>query len=106
MGNIPSIQIFKRSDKEDLSDQTSIPYKTIQLGKPKVLHARWVHNNASIFTASDDGAVRVYDVESGKMTAEAQPHRGAISRINFDKYEGTLVTASKDGTAKVRTFTQ
>jgi translation initiation factor 3 subunit I len=104
MGNIPSIQIFERGQEDDLSDQSSTPMRTVQLGKAKVLHARWVHNNQSIFTASDDGAVRVYDAETGKMTAESQPHRGAISRINFDKYEGTFLTASKDGTAKVCFF--
>jgi len=101
MGNTPSIQIFEKSQEDDLNDQTSVPMATYQLGKPKVLHAKWVHLNQSIITASDDGAIRVYDAETGKCTAQAQPHRGAINRINFDKYEATFVSGSKDGTAKL-----
>jgi len=57
--------------------------------------------NDVLYTVCDDGSIRVYDLETGKCTADTIKHGGPIGRLNFDKYGATMVTASKDGSAKL-----
>lgn len=99
MGNIPTVQIF--NFRQDDAEVDPTPIRMFALNKSRVQHAQWVHLNESIYCACDDGTIRVYDAETGKMTNSVSVHRGPVNRINFDKYEATFVSASKDGTAKL-----
>lgn len=99
MGQQPEIFIYKL--ESDLADQQDTPIKSFLGHEQKVNRAFWGNLNQTIISASDDGTVRVWDVESGKEIGRAHDHQKGINNLSFSKDMSMFVTASKDNTARV-----
>jgi len=54
----------------------------------------------TLFSASDDGEVRVYDMRTQRQQHELQSHSSGVYFLQFDK-RYTLMTGSTDCTLKV-----
>ena len=52
-------------------------------------------------TASMDGAVRIWDVESASLFAIIRGHGGLVEHVEFSPAGNSLLTASHDGTARL-----
>lgn len=55
----------------------------------------------TLFTGSDDGAVRAFDVRRGELLCETPPQRSAIVSIERSQDGQRLITALRDGTVSV-----
>jgi len=105
------INIYKLTEDYRDLDKYKKPAQQIIIAnsglRDKVYKALWGYHNETILTAHHDGTVRVYSPEKGKHLETYQLHKGAVMSIQYDKYHTTLITASKDGYAKLidtRTF--
>ncbi|MER5981552.1 trypsin-like peptidase domain-containing protein [Streptomyces sp. NPDC001787] len=56
-------------------------------------------DGGTLATGSGDGAVRLWDVGSGKVRAELTAHTKGVSSVAFSPDGGTLATGSDDGRA-------
>src|SRR5262249_15721756 len=54
-----------------------------------------------VATAADDGAVRLWDAESGRLIATLQRHKLRVRTVAFNHDGSYLVSASDDHTARV-----
>lgn len=61
--------------------------------------AVWGRLDETIYACDEEGAVTIYDANTGKQIMKKSLHRGPINKISFDKEKGMFVTASKDGAA-------
>lgn len=98
MGGKATVNLYRLA--EDLSKQDKLPMRQI-VGDIRINQAHWGAFNERIFTADQDGAVRVYDTETGRRVGEITDHKQACMSIQFDKEKFTFITASKDGTARL-----
>jgi len=96
LGFVPAIYVW------DLTQESRRPVIEIQAkNDAKILQAFWGPLNETIFTACEDGTVRVYDTKNGQQLKAMADHSKAVMSISFNK-EGTLfITASKDGYCKL-----
>lgn len=70
--------------------------------QPKaVTFAEWGPTNSSIYFGSDDGSVSILDVETMTEVLRKPLHTEEVRKLHFDANYFTLVTASKDTTAKL-----
>lgn len=102
----PTIFIFNLNKK--LSKQNNSPVRKLQpcdesgaVKKVKMNDCIWSSSNRKIYAGCDDGAVRVFDVESEKQINMKTEHDGAIHELQFSKDETMFVTASADSYAKL-----
>lgn len=67
-----------------------------------IMYAEWGPTNDTIYIGSDDGSVSIIDVETMKEK-QCIPglHKEEVRKVHFDPNYLTLVTASKDQTAKL-----
>jgi len=63
--------------------------------------ALWGWQNKTIITGHNDGYIRLFDVEKKKVIHEVEAHKKTVTSLQFEKYGGVFVSASKDGTAKL-----
>lgn len=68
------------------------------------MHARFGPANKTLITADEGGNLTIYDTETGDLLNQITPHKGPITKINFDSKKITFITSSKDGTAKLFDF--
>jgi translation initiation factor 3 subunit I len=66
-----------------------------------ICHATWGPTNDTIYFCSEDGSVSIYDVEKQQEIRNVIPHNEEVRRIRFDPKYYTLITASKDKSAKL-----
>lgn len=64
-------------------------------------HAVWGHLNVSIYSAGEDGIVRMWDVESGFQISHVAAHKKEIMDMQLNKHKALLLTSSLDFTAKL-----
>lgn len=67
----------------------------------KILYATWGPTNDHIYYGSEDGSVAILDVETQSELTYGMPHNGEVRKIHFDPTYRTIVSASKDKTAKL-----
>ena len=67
----------------------------------EICSAAWGPTNDTIYFSSVDGTVCILDVETNKEIATAFPHNDEVRKIHFDPNYYTLITASKDKSAKL-----
>jgi len=103
MNHHPSIFCFKVTD--DPQDQKQNSRAQFQIAGPnlkeKITKGLWGRHNQSIVTSHTDGYIRIYSTETGKEACSARVHDKEIGDLRWDKYHGLLITASKDGSAKL-----
>lgn len=66
-----------------------------------ILFAEWGPTNDKIYFGSEDGSVSILDVETMKEELTKIPHKEEVRKLHFDATYTTLVTASKDKSAKL-----
>jgi len=67
----------------------------------KILQALWGPLNQNIFTANEDGTVRVYDARNSEQIHVIGDHSKSVVQLSFSKDGLYFITASKDGTARL-----
>ncbi|KAH8607883.1 WD domain [Trypanosoma vivax] len=66
-----------------------------------ITYAVWGPTNDTIYYSMADGSVAILDVETMRTVRTQQPHEETINRLGFDPNYYTLITASKDKTARL-----
>lgn len=103
MGNKPTISIFEltpnvRQTSDGMSDTPILQF----IGHDgKINRALWGPVNKTIITCSDDSTIRVWDSSSGEQLQKVAAHRDKVVDIQYAWDFTFLISASKDGTAKL-----
>jgi len=98
--NCPAaIFIFNIAD--DIKDQTDEPVREMYGDTGKINCALWGGLNTYIISASDDGTVRKWNVETGQEEDKVVAHQKAVRSIQFSKDKSMFITSSSDHTAKI-----
>jgi len=101
MNATPEINIFPVS-RDRRGDSKSLQNIKVPLKLHKVHQALWGWHNETIITANSDGTIRIFSTERAGKELQILPyHNSKIMSIQYDKYKGTFLTSSKDGTAKL-----
>lgn len=96
------ISIFRRQEGQSFGDAKKTEF---ELGnQKKILHARFGPLNKTIITGDEGGSITIYDTETGQQLNQITPHKGPVTKINFDSKKITFISSSKDGTAKLFDF--
>ncbi|KAL3150482.1 hypothetical protein ABBQ32_000304 [Trebouxia sp. C0010 RCD-2024] len=99
MGQPSGIHLVNIAD--DLSEQKGDVIKSLSGPKGRITRLAWTDLNRTLVTAGEDGFVRRWDVETGKITAENRIHDLDIKDMRFSKDGTHFITASGDRTAKI-----
>ena len=95
------IDIYKFSDLLTKKKGTE-PVKSILIpNKDKISKTRWFDLGKSIIATSEKGVIYKYDYESAKLLLQQKIHDNIIMDMDISPKEELIITASKDGKAKV-----
>jgi translation initiation factor 3 subunit I len=61
----------------------------------------WTSMNEDLLVCFDNGALRLYDPDTGDLKEEIQAHEKKINRMRFNRDRTLLITSSADFTAKL-----
>lgn len=67
----------------------------------RINEALWGSLNQTVISASEDGSLRLWDVETGKEVLKVQDHKKSINSLQFSHDRSMVITASSDHTAKL-----
>jgi translation initiation factor 3 subunit I len=98
LGNIAAVSIW---DSHISSKYKNPVIEIVGRNEAKIFQASWGELNRTIYTANEDGTIRVYDVRKGEQIEVIQQFSKAVMQISWDKYRSMFVAASKDGNAKL-----
>jgi translation initiation factor 3 subunit I len=102
MGEKPSIHIYNLPPTIGVQPTRAAFNPFVSYTTPEqMMYAQWGPTNDTIYFCSDDGSVSILDVETQKEVTSAMPHAEEVRKIHFDPTYRTLVTASKDRSAKL-----
>jgi len=100
LGVQTTILVYKLSN--DIYQQKDGYARQLVSSQGKFTKAAWCNNNQHILAATDEGVLRLYDVETGDVVKEVKEHKKSIGYISFEpNHGGYFVTASQDYTAKL-----
>ena len=95
------IDIYKFSDLLEKKKKTK-PIKSILIpNKDKISKTRWFDLGKSIIATSSKGIIYKYEYESGNLLLQKKVHDNIIMDMDISPKEELILTASKDGKAKV-----
>lgn len=97
----PTIFIYNLA--EDLKEQSATPVRSMSgsTATGRINEALWGALNQTVISASEDGSLRLWDVETGKEVAKAHDHKKSINSLQFSRDGTMVITASSDHTAKL-----
>jgi len=96
IGNKAAIQIF------DTTQKPPKPIVEINVkSESKVYNAIWGPRNQTVYTAGEDGSVRIFDVRTGKELKNITDHTKPVTQIVQSKDGVLFATCSKDGTCRL-----
>jgi len=103
MGHKPFILLYRVADEPQQQKAHAAAILTIEQPTPfgKIHQAAFGPLNTHIYTANEDGTIRVFDTETGKETQCEKVHDKGINGFEFATHFGYLLTASDDCTAKI-----
>jgi len=105
--NQPTIFIY--NIEATVEEQTPEPIRCMvpakdsigSISTAKINTALWGPLNQNIISSSDDGSIRVWDVEKGVEVQKVVEHKKQINGLQFSKDHTMFITASSDHTAKL-----
>jgi translation initiation factor 3 subunit I len=86
---------------EDPADQSGEILRSMTGPRGRISRVLFTDANRTLLTASEDGVVRRWDVETGKVLLEAAVHTKHISDLQLSPDGTHLITASNDRSAKL-----
>lgn len=86
---------------EDLAEQSGEPVRTFTGPRGRIARVHFTDLNRTLLTASEDGFIRRWDVETGKMLLEAPLHEKHIMDMQLSPDGTHFITASIDRTSKL-----
>ncbi|CAD7704107.1 unnamed protein product [Ostreobium quekettii] len=86
--------------EEDMLDQTEEKLVS-EIIQTRIYRLGWTDQNRVIVTAQEDGFVRRWDVETGKIIFENRIHAEQINDLRFSGDGTHFITGSSDKTAKL-----
>jgi len=98
MGKTPEILIYQIENPFDI--RSTEPITRIP-GKAQFVKAYWGPLNENIYACCANGAIYVFDAESGEEKSMIEPHTKEITGFEFSHCKQYFVTASKDNTGKM-----
>ncbi|KAG8463621.1 hypothetical protein KFE25_003894 [Diacronema lutheri] len=103
MGNKPTISVYELTPniRQSATGQSDSPTLKFIGHDGKINRALWGPLNKTIVTCSDDASVRVWDAATGEQIHKIHAHRDKVTDIQYAWDASFLVTASKDGSAKL-----
>lgn len=100
MGTPPAVRIIKHS--HDIEAQEHEEVLTVQDVHPgRITRAIWGHNNKHFLTSCEDGRMRQFDTETGKLLHEIKVHEKSIQMMAPAADGSHIITASLDKTSKL-----
>lgn len=94
--------VFIYNVSEDAKEQDPEPVRAMfEPGMKKITGALWTDLNRTIVTGGDDGCLRLWDVETGRLKETRVAHKKSIHDLQCSRDGTMLVTASTDMQAKV-----
>ncbi len=99
MGQQCQIFLFDVRDHQQMKDNAA--YLTIPVSMPKVTSAIANGLDKYLITGHDDGQLVQWDMQAGEKIHSVHEHSRPINDIQTSKNGMTLITASKDNTAKL-----
>ena len=99
MNSVSAIRLLKIAD--DVSDQTEDVLASFTGPRGRISRIMWTDLNRQLISTSEDGCVRRWDVETGKVLQEVQLHKGYIGDMQMHVDGTHFITASVDHTAKI-----
>ncbi|PRP73590.1 eukaryotic translation initiation factor 3 subunit I [Planoprotostelium fungivorum] len=85
----------------DTTQKPSKPIVKINVNsESKVYNAIWGPRNQTVYTAGEDGSVRIFDVRTGKELKIITDHTKPVTQIVQSKDGVLFATCSKDGTCR------
>lgn len=94
-----------------IAGERSIKIWNAKLGKPvrelknildsDITFIEFDHNHRKLIVGDHNGTVRIFDILSGVMINELEPHKGEISYIGYAGADNNLVTCSWDKMIKI-----
>jgi len=98
LGQLPCISVW---DPRIYSKGAKPAIEIIGKNEAKIIQASWGNLNETIFTANEDGTVRVYDAKNGEQIQVIQNFGKAVMQIAWDKRKSLFATACRDGTSRL-----
>jgi translation initiation factor 3 subunit I len=101
------ISVYDVPENDDPSTYPDTPRLEIELPKNangKRVNATnivWLNLNEALFVTFDNGAIRLYDPQTGEELDEFYPHEKKINRVSFNLDKTLFITSSADFTAKL-----
>jgi translation initiation factor 3 subunit I len=93
---------FYRLDKEDPQKQDNAnPIGVLKGHSEKICRAAWGNLNETIASASDDGTVRLWDLETQQEICRNDDHTQGLNNLKFSEDRTMMITSSKDRTSRL-----
>jgi len=94
------VRVWRRRDDENASWAEATTIDLVGHEKP-VWSLAYAPDGASVASASADGSVRIWDVESGAESHRLECHAGAVYGLTYSQDGSLLATASEDRTIRL-----
>jgi translation initiation factor 3 subunit I len=87
-------------DSGDLTPifEIDIPKETKKINPTNIT---WTALNEHLFVSMDNGKIRLYSPETGKIVQEITAHEKKLNRVQFNKDKTLFITSSADFTSKL-----
>lgn len=99
MGSTPAINLVNIA--EDPNDQTEEIVRTFTGFTGRISRVAWGRLNEFFLSAGEDGVVRKWDVETGKVIEQSEEHSKMVMSMEMSADRTHFVTASQDCSAKL-----
>ncbi len=86
---------------EDREAQTNEIVRSFSGPEGRINRALWGPLNETLLTGGEDGVIRLWDVETGQIVAEAKDHKKQIQHLSLSDDKTHFISASLDKTAKL-----
>jgi hypothetical protein len=62
---------------------------------------KFINNNSQIIVGSDDGIIRIFDIDGGQLTHQLEGHTDSVFSIDVNPSETEFISGSADGVWKI-----